>query len=246
MSAQIREVLVITTPREAQAFKDLLGDGSQWGMQISFAEQPQPEGLAQAFVIGERFIGTGCCALILGDNVFHGSGLDSQLVGLTDQAGATIFAYRVSNPSDYGVVEFDEIGQAISIEEKPRTPKSTFAVPGLYFYDNDVIEIAKSIAPSSRGELEITTVNEQYLHQGRLRVSRMPDGTAWLDSGTFSSLHDAGSYVRIVEERQGKKVGCPEEISWRNGWISDQRLSELGRLTEKSGYGKYLLALLEK
>lgn len=246
MGAGIREILVITTPHDASAFGDLLGDGGQWGMDISFAEQPSPDGLAQAFVIGESFIGSHACALVLGDNVFHGSGLDSQLGNLTDRPGATIFAYRVSNPSEYGVVEFDESGRAISIEEKPKSPKSSYAVPGLYFYDNDVVSIAKSVKPSARGELEITAVNAEYLARGTLTVSRLPEGTAWLDSGTFSSLHDASSYVRIIEERQGVKVGCPEEISWRNGWITDDELAAAGRSLEKSGYGRYLLDLLER
>ena len=244
MSAGIREILVITTPHDAAGFRELLGDGSQWGLDLRFAEQPSPDGLAQAFIIGERFIGGDGCALVLGDNVFHGSGLGSQLVGLTDRPGATIFAYRVSNPTEYGVVEFDGAGRAISIEEKPAQPKSPYAVPGLYFYDNDVVSIAKSITPSARGELEITAVNDAYLQRGTLTVSTLPEGTAWLDSGTFSSLHDASSYVRIIEERQGTKVGCPEEIAWRNGWISDAQLSETGRALEKSGYGKYLLDLL--
>jgi glucose-1-phosphate thymidylyltransferase len=246
MGAGIREILVITTPHDASAFGDLLGDGGQWGMDISFAEQPSPDGLAQAFIIGESFIGSHACALVLGDNVFHGSGLDSQLGNLTDRPGATIFAYRVSNPSEYGVVEFDESGRAISIEEKPKSPKSSYAVPGLYFYDNDVVSIAKSVKPSARGELEITAVNAEYLARGTLTVSRLPEGTAWLDSGTFSSLHDASSYVRIIEERQGLKVGCPEEISWRNGWITDDELAAAGRSLEKSGYGRYLLDLLER
>jgi glucose-1-phosphate thymidylyltransferase len=246
MGAGIREILVITTPHDASAFGDLLGDGGQWGMDISFAEQPSPDGLAQAFIIGESFIGSHACALVLGDNVFHGSGLDSQLGNLTDRPGATIFAYRVSNPSEYGVVEFDESGRAISIEEKPKSPKSSYAVPGLYFYDNDVVSIAKSVKPSARGELEITAINAEYLARGTLTVSRLPEGTAWLDSGTFSSLHDASSYVRIIEERQGVKVGCPEEISWRNGWITDDELAAAGRSLEKSGYGRYLLDLLER
>lgn len=243
MSAGIREILVITTPHDAAGFRELLGDGSQWGLDLRFAEQPSPDGLAQAFIIGEKFVGPDGCALVLGDNVFHGSGLGSQLVGLADQPGATIFAYRVSNPTEYGVVEFDGAGRAISIEEKPKHPKSSYAVPGLYFYDNDVVSIAKSIKPSARGELEITAVNDAYLQRGTLTVSTLPEGTAWLDSGTFASLHDASSYVRIIEERQGIKVGCPEEIAWRNGWISDAQLMETGRALEKSGYGKYLLEL---
>ena len=244
MSAGIRDVLVITTPQDTASFKDLLGDGSQWGMSMQFAEQPSPDGLAQAFIIGEKFIGADGCALVLGDNVFHGSGLDSQLGALTDKPGATIFAYRVSNPNEYGVVEFDDSGRAISIQEKPQSPKSSYAVPGLYFYDNDVVSIAKAVKPSDRGELEITAVNAEYLARGCLTVSKLPEGTAWLDSGTFSSLHDASSYVRIIEERQGKKVGCPEEVAWRNGWISDGELLAAGMSLEKSGYGAYLLSLL--
>lgn len=246
MGAGIRDILVITTPHDAPGFRDLLGDGSQWGIDLTFAEQPRPDGLAQAFIIGETFIGNDGCALVLGDNVFHGAGLDSQLVQLTDQPGATIFAYRVSNPTEYGVVEFDETGRAISIEEKPKSPRSSYAVPGLYFYDNDVVGIAKSIKPSARGELEITAVNSAYLEQGTLTVSRLPEGTAWLDSGTFASLHDASSYVRIIEERQGTKVGCPEEIAWRNGWISDAELLAAGMALEKSGYGTYLKSLLDR
>jgi glucose-1-phosphate thymidylyltransferase len=246
MGAGIRDILVITTPHDAPGFRELLGDGSQWGIDLTFAEQPRPDGLAQAFIIGETFIGNDGCALVLGDNVFHGAGLDSQLVQLTDQPGATIFAYRVSNPTEYGVVEFDETGRAISIEEKPKSPRSSYAVPGLYFYDNDVVGIAKSIKPSARGELEITAVNSAYLEQGTLTVSRLPEGTAWLDSGTFASLHDASSYVRIIEERQGTKVGCPEEIAWRNGWISDAELLAAGMALEKSGYGTYLKSLLDR
>ncbi len=246
MGAGIRDILVITTPHDAPGFRDLLGNGSQWGIDLTFAEQPRPDGLAQAFIIGETFIGNDGCALVLGDNVFHGAGLDSQLVQLTDQPGATIFAYRVSNPTEYGVVEFDEAGRAISIEEKPKSPRSSYAVPGLYFYDNDVVGTAKSIKPSARGELEITAVNNAYLEQGTLTVSRLPEGTAWLDSGTFASLHDASSYVRIIEERQGTKVGCPEEIAWRNGWISDAELLAAGSALEKSGYGNYLKGLLDR
>lgn len=246
MSAGIREVLVITTPHDAAAFEEVLGNGSQWGMEISFAQQPRPDGLAQAFIIGEKFIGTEGCALVLGDNVFHGPGLGVELQTRTNPDGGTIFAYRVSNPSEYGVVEFDAKGKVLSIEEKPIEPKSFFAVPGLYFYDNNVVEIAKNVKPSARGELEITAVNSEYLQQGKLTVSVLPEGTAWLDSGTFSSLHDASSYVRIVEERQGIKVGCPEEIAWRSGWISDNELLKSAESLLKSGYGVYLKGLLEK
>jgi len=246
MSAGIREILVVTTPHDADAFAEVLGDGSQWGIEISFAQQPKPDGLAQAFIIGEKFIGDGGCALVLGDNVFHGPGLGSELQSRTNPIGGTIFAYRVSNPSEYGVVEFDEDGRVISIEEKPIAPKSSFAVPGLYFYDNQVVEIAKNVKPSARGELEITAVNSEYLSRGELVVSVLPEGTAWLDSGTFGSLHDASSYVRIVEERQGIKVGCPEEIAWRHGWITDDQLTAAAVALEKSGYGVYLKGLLAR
>ncbi len=244
MSAGIREVLVITTPHDAAAFEEVLGDGSQWGLNISFAQQPKPDGLAQAFIIGERFIGQESCALVLGDNVFHGPGLGDELQTRTEPDGGIIFAYRVSNPSEYGVVEFDNDGRVLSIEEKPESPKSSFAVPGLYFYDNEVIEVAKGVTPSARGELEITAVNSEYLRRQKLTVSVLPEGTAWLDSGTFSSLHDASSYVRIVEERQGIKVGCPEEIAWRHGWISDGELERSAVALAKSGYGTYLEGLL--
>lgn len=246
MSAGIREVLVITTPHDAAAFQEVLGDGSQWGLNISFAQQPRPDGLAQAFIIGEQFIGQESCALVLGDNVFHGPGLGDELQTRTNPDGGIIFAYRVSNPSEYGVVEFDANGRALSIEEKPEVPKSSFAVPGLYFYDNDVIEVAKGVTPSARGELEITAVNSEYLRREKLTVSVLPEGTAWLDSGTFSSLHDASSYVRIVEERQGIKVGCPEEIAWRHGWITDADLEKSAIALKKSGYGNYLEALLTR
>lgn len=246
MSAGIRDVLVITTPHDAAAFQEVLGDGSQWGLNISFAQQPHPDGLAQAFIIGEQFIGQESCALVLGDNVFHGPGLGDELQTRTNPDGGIIFAYRVSNPSEYGVVEFDANGRALSIEEKPEVPKSSFAVPGLYFYDNDVIEVAKGVTPSARGELEITAVNSEYLRRDKLTVSVLPEGTAWLDSGTFSSLHDASSYVRIVEERQGIKVGCPEEIAWRHGWITDADLEKSANALKKSGYGNYLEALLTR
>jgi glucose-1-phosphate thymidylyltransferase len=244
MSAGIRDILVITTPHDASAFQDLLGDGSQWGINLSFAQQPKPEGLAQAFLIGEQFIGHDPCALVLGDNVFHGNGLGDELQLLTQPNGATIFAYKVSNPEEYGVVEFATDGRVISIEEKPTQPKSSFAVPGLYFYDNNVVSIAKDIRPSARGELEITAVNSEYLQRGQLNVSVLPEGTAWLDSGTFGSLHDASSYVRIVEERQGIKVGCPEEIAWRHHWMTDEQLEQRAEELLKSGYGTYLKNLL--
>ena len=244
MSAGIREILVITTPSDAPSFRALLGDGSQWGMELTFAEQAEPRGLAEAFIIGETFISGGPSALILGDNIFHGPGLDHELSGLTTPAGGVIFAYRVSHPEAYGVVEFDGQGKAISIEEKPTEPRSRYAVPGLYFYDSHVVEIAKSVRPSARGELEITAVNNEYLSRGELSVRVLPDGTAWLDSGTFSSLHDASSYVRVIEERQGSKVGCPEEIAWRNGWIGETELRVAAESLSKSGYGEYLRGLL--
>lgn len=245
MSAGIREILIITTSEDSAAFQRLLGDGSQLGIEITYAVQPRPEGLAQAFVIGESFINGGSCALVLGDNIFHGTGLGAELLAAKDIKGALIFAYRVSDPSAYGVVEFSSSGQAISIEEKPKEPKSNYAVPGLYFYDKDVVEIAKNVVPSARGELEITAVNNEYMSRGALSVRVLPEGTAWLDSGTFESLHDAASYVRIIEERQGTKVCCPEEIAWRNGWMSDIDLSKCGRRLQNSGYGAYLLGLVQ-
>ena len=244
MSAGIRDVLVITTPADAVAFSSLLGDGSQWGMSLTFAQQEKPDGLAQAFIIGETFIDNGPCALVLGDNVFHGAGLGALLTTLTKPNGATIFAYKVKDPNAYGVVEFAVDGTVLSIEEKPTKPKSQYAVPGLYFYDNQVVDIAKSISPSARGELEITSINNEYLRRKRLSVSVLPEGTAWLDSGTFESLHDASSYVRVVEERQGVKVACVEEIAWRNGWISDSELRQQAEQLAKSSYGEYLLKLL--
>ena len=245
MSAGIREILIITTPEDSVAFKRLLGDGSQLGISLTYAVQPRPEGLAQAFVIGESFIGGGPCALVLGDNIFHGTGLGAELLAAKDIEGALIFAYRVSDPSAYGVVEFSTSGQAISIEEKPKEPKSNYAVPGLYFYDKEVVDIAKAVVPSARGELEITSVNNEYMSRGALAVRVLPEGTAWLDSGTFESLHDAASYVRIIEERQGKKVCCPEEIAWRNGWISDETLLEISGKIKNPNYGGYLAKLLE-
>jgi glucose-1-phosphate thymidylyltransferase len=244
MNAGIRDILVVTTPTDVDSFRKLLGDGSQFGINIQFAVQPNPDGLAQAFIIGEKFIGDDGCALILGDNLFHGSALVETLQTVGTPPGALIFAYKVSNPREYGIIEFDADGQAISIEEKPLHPKSNFAVPGLYFYDNDVISIAKDVKPSPRGELEITTVNSAYLQRGKLQVQVLPDGTAWLDSGTFSSLHDASSYVRIVEERQGIKVGCPEEVAWRQGWLTDLDLEQAAVRLKNSGYGEYLFKLL--
>jgi glucose-1-phosphate thymidylyltransferase len=246
MSAGIREILIITTPEDSAAFQRLLGDGAQLGVAITYAVQPKPEGLAQAFVIGESFINGGSCALVLGDNIFHGAGLGAELLAAKEIDGALIFAYRVSDPSAYGVVEFSPSGQAISIEEKPSEPKSNYAVPGLYFYDRDVVEIAKNVVPSARGELEITAVNNEYMARGALSVRVLPEGTAWLDSGTFESLHDAASYVRIIEERQGTKVCCPEEIAWRNGWIDNEGLLQIAKKFAKTTYGNYLSRLLEK
>ncbi len=245
MSAGIRDILVITTPGDAAAFAELLGDGSQWGVSITFAQQHSPDGLAQAFLIGEKFIDGDPCALVLGDNVFHGAGMGTLLRTLTQPVGATIFAYKVKDPNAYGVVEFAPDGTVLSIEEKPQTPKSQYAVPGLYFYDHQVAEIAKNVKPSTRGELEITAVNNEYLARKQLSVSVLPEGTAWLDSGTFESLHDASSYVRVIEERQGSKVACVEEIAWRNGWISDDELMHQAKELIKSSYGQYLLKLLD-
>ena len=244
MMAGIRDVLVITTPEDCEQFERLLGDGSQWGLSISYAVQPEPKGLAQAFTIGSSFIGADRVALVLGDNIFYGSGLGSQLRTLNDVDGGHVFGYHVADPSSYGVVEFDDNGRVVSIEEKPEKPKSNYAVPGLYFYDNDVVAIASSLAPSARGELEITAVNERYLRDGRLRVSLLPRGTAWLDTGTFTTMMQAAEFVRVVEERQGLKISCPEEIAWRNGWISDDELASHAHALEKSGYGAYLRLLL--
>lgn len=246
MAAGLREVLVITTPEDQDSFRRLLGDGSDLGMRIAYAVQPRPEGLAQAFLIGEEFLAGDGAALVLGDNLFHGPGLGRRLRPLTDVDGGHVFAYRVSNPEAYGVVEFDAAGHVLSIEEKPARPRSSYAVPGLYFYGPDVVDVAKAIRPSARGELEITAVNEAYLSEGRLSVTVLPRGTAWLDTGTFRSLQDAGEYVRVIEDRTGTKVGCIEELAWVNGWIEDDDLRELGRSLKKSGYGDYLLALVER
>ena len=244
MMAGISEILVITTPEYNAQFRALLGDGSQLGIRIDYAVQPSPDGLAQAFVIGEEFIGDETVALVLGDNIFHGTGLGSSLRAHGEVEGGLIFAYPVANPEAYGVVEFDDAMRAISIEEKPVHPKSSYAVPGLYFYDNSVVEIAKSIEPSARGELEISSVNEHYLREGRLQVKVLDRGTAWLDTGTFESMMQASDYVRVIEDRQGFKIGCIEEIAWRAGWIDDGRLAELAAPLVKSGYGAYLRTLL--
>jgi glucose-1-phosphate thymidylyltransferase len=243
MMADIREILIITTPEYNSQFQALLGDGSSLGIRIEYAVQPSPDGLAQAFIIGEEFIGDESVALVLGDNIFHGAGLGSSLRGNTTIEGARIFAYHVSNPTSYGVVEFDDSMTALSIEEKPAKPKSSYAVPGLYFYDNSVVEIAKTIQPSARGELEISTVNERYLEQGKLHVQVLDRGTAWLDTGTFESMMQASEYVRVIEDRQGFKVGCIEEIAWRAGWIDDLQLATLAEPLRKSGYGTYLAGL---
>jgi glucose-1-phosphate thymidylyltransferase len=243
--AGIRNILVISTPADAAAFRRLLGDGSQFGISITYAVQPVPDGLAQAFVIGRYFIGTECVALVLGDNLFHGPKLGTQLSRFSEIDGGTIFAYRVADPSAYGVVEFDDQHRALSLEEKPKSPKSEYAVPGLYFYDNDVVDIAASLSPSDRGEYEITDVNRTYLERGKLSVEVLPRGTAWLDTGTFDSMLDAGNYVRTIEQRQGLKVGVPEEVAWRRGFIGDDDLRERGELLYKSGYGAYLLGLLD-
>jgi len=246
MLAGIKELLVIVDPRHGEQFSKLLGDGSDLGINIEFAVQPEPNGIAEAFVIGEDFIQGGNVALMLGDNIFHGSGLGSSLRGNANVSGAKIFANWVSNPWEYGVVEFDSEGQAISIEEKPLDPRSSYAVPGLYFYDNQVVEISKGLRPSFRGELEITDVNTAYLEMGQLQVQVLPRGTAWMDTGTFDALADATEYVRAVEKRQGLKIGCPEEVAWRMGFIDDAQLERLAEPLMKSGYGHYLLNLLEQ
>lgn len=246
MIAGISEILVITTPHDAPAFHRLLGDGSQLGVNLSYTVQKEPNGLAQAFVLGADFIGNESAALVLGDNIFYGPGMGTRLRRHTQPDGGVVFAYQVANPSDYGVVEFDADFKALSIEEKPAKPRSNWAVPGLYFYDNDVVSIARDLKPSARGEYEITDINRTYLEQGRLQVEPLPRGTAWLDTGTFDSLADATSFVRTIQARQGLSVGCPEEIAWRNGFIDDAGLRQRAEPLVKSGYGQYLLDLLER
>jgi len=246
MLAGIRDVLVISTPQDTPRFQQMLGDGSQWGMTLQYAVQPSPDGLAQAFLIGERFIAGEPCALVLGDNLFFGSGFTGLLEAAAARAeGATVFAYRVVNPESFGVVAFDAQGRATSIEEKPSKPRSRFAVTGLYFYDSDVVDVAKSIRPSARGELEITDVNNVYLQRGKLDVQTMARGMAWLDTGTHDSLLEAAHFIQTLEKRQGLKAGCPEEVAWRQGWISNAKLAELAGPLAKAGYGRYLLDLLD-
>ncbi|HMU35415.1 MAG TPA: glucose-1-phosphate thymidylyltransferase RfbA [Marmoricola sp.] len=243
--AGIRDILVITTPHDAPGFERLLGDGSQFGVNISYVQQPSPDGLAQAFILGADHIGDDSAALVLGDNIFHGTGLGTQLQRFNDIDGGAVFGYRVADPTAYGVVEFDANGKAISLEEKPEQPRSHYAVPGLYFYSNDVIEIARELKPSPRGELEITDVNRIYLEQGRLQVEVLPRGTAWLDTGTFTTLLEAGNYVATIENREGLKIGSPEEVAWRMGFLTDAELATRAEPLVKSGYGAYLLGLLE-
>ena len=246
MLAGIREVLIISTPEDIDGFKRLLGDGAQFGIQLEYAVQPSPDGLAQAFIIGESFIGNSNVCLVLGDNIFYGQGFTPMLrQAVARQKGATVFGYQVKDPERFGVVEFDAQKRAISLEEKPKQPKSHFAVTGLYFYDNDVIEIAKQVKPSERGELEITTVNQMYLERGDLNVELLGRGFAWLDTGTHDSLLEASSYVQTIEHRQGLKVACLEEIGWRNGWLSDDELRQQGELLKKTQYGQYILSLLK-
>ena len=244
MLAGIREILVITTPQDEESFIRLLGNGDRYGVSFSFLAQESPDGLAQAFIIGERFIGRDSCALVLGDNIFYGDGLGTQLKEIFNVDGAHIFAYKVKDPERYGVVEFDRHGKVSSIEEKPKSPKSSFAIPGLYFYDNQVVEIAKSVKPSSRGELEITSVNQAYLNLGKLQTTVLARGTAWLDTGTFESLNSASSFIQIIEERQGQKVSCLEEVAWRNGWISDSELAARADEYKSSPFATYLRGLL--
>ena len=246
MLANIRDVLVITTPHEAEGFHRLLGDGSQFGINLTFAQQPSPDGLAQAFIIGADHVGDDNVGLVLGDNIFYGSGLGNRLRRFENLKGAAVFGYHVADPTAYGVVEFDDSGRALSLEEKPAAPKSHYAVPGLYFYNGDVVGYARDLKPSPRGELEITDLNRIYLEQGRLEVEVLPRGTAWLDTGTFDSLNDASNFVRTIEGRQGFKIGSPEEVAWRMGFLSDDELRERAEPLVKSGYGDYLLGLLDE
>lgn len=246
MAAGIREILLISTPHDLPNFRKLLGDGAALGCSFTYAEQPVPNGLAQAFVIGREHVGRDSAALILGDNIFYGAGLGRMLSRHTDPEGGLVFAYHVSDPERYGVVDFDANGKVLSIEEKPEKPKSNYAVPGLYFYDNAVLDIARDLKPSARGEYEITDVNKEYLRQGCLRVELLDRGTAWLDTGTFASLTQAGQFVQVIEERQGLRIGCIEEVAWKKGWINDEQLEALARPLTKSGYGQYLLSLLKR
>ncbi len=246
MLAGINEILIITTPEDQPAFKKLLGDGSQIGCRFEYVVQPKPEGLAQAFILGADFIGSDPAALVLGDNIFYGSGMGTLLKKKSNPDGAVVFAYQVHDPERYGVVEFDKNNRVLSIEEKPEQPKSNYAVPGLYFYDNEVVAIAKSIKPSHRGELEITDINKVYLEKGKLEVGVLDRGTAWLDTGTFDSLIEAGEFIEVIEKRQGLKIGCIEEIAYRNGWINDEQMEKLAKIYMKSGYGKYLQGLIGK
>lgn len=240
MMAGIRDILIITTPHDQDQFQRLLGDGSEWGINLQYAVQPSPDGLAQAFIIGEEFIGDDKVALILGDNIFYGHGFGESLKNCANPDGGVVFAYQVSDPERYGVVEFDQNMKAVSVEEKPTNPKSDYAIVGLYFYDNDVVEIAKNIQPSERGELEITSINDEYLKRGKLQVEIMDRGSAWLDTGTFNSMNDATEYIRVIEKRTGLKIGCPEEVAYREGFITKDQLMKLAEPLKKSGYGKYL------
>lgn len=246
MLAGIRDILIITTPEDSAQFQHLLGDGAQWGLNIEYAVQPSPDGLAQAFIIGADFLGNSPATLILGDNIYYGEGLSSRLQSVAQQTtGATVFAYYVKDPERYGVAEFDANGKALSIEEKPTKPRSNYAVTGLYFYDNQIVDVAREVRPSHRGELEITTVNQMYLERGQLQVEMLKRGTAWLDTGTHASLLDASNYIRVIEERQGLKIACPEEVAWRMGYIGDEQLLQLAEPLKKSGYGVYLTELLK-